>query len=90
MNRFAALLACLVLGGCGQQISTTSGYLATIKMDVEQVHDLEAQALQAAACNVTVGTLRRNTTGNPDFGDGILLLCPARTPTPIPAALVRP
>jgi hypothetical protein len=89
MNR-AMLLLLFLLAGCGQQISTTSGYFATLKMDVEQVHDLEAQALQAAACNVTVGTLRRNTTGNPSFGDGVLLLCPARAPVPIPAALVRP
>jgi hypothetical protein len=86
----ATLLSLLLLAGCGQQISTASGYFATVKMDVEQVHDLEAQALQAAACNVTVGTLRRNTTGNPSFGDGVLLLCPARASAPIPAALVRP
>jgi hypothetical protein len=84
------LLGLLLLAGCGQQISTAGGYFANIKMGVEQVHDLEAQALQAAACNVTVGTLRRNSTGNPDFGDGVLLLCPARAATPIPAALMRP
>ncbi len=83
----ATLLSLLLLAGCGQQ---ASGYFATVKMDVEQAHDLEAQALQAAACNTTVGTLRRNTTGNPDFGNGVLLLCPARAPTPIPAALVKP
>lgn len=86
----AMLLSLLILAGCGQQISTTSGYFATIKMNVEQIHDLEAQALQDLACNTTVGTLRRNTTGNPNFGDGVLLLCPARAPIPIPAALVRP
>jgi hypothetical protein len=86
----ATLLSLLLLAGCGQQISTASGYFANIKMDVEQIHDLEAQALQAAACNTTVGTLRRNSTGNPSFGDGVLLLCPARASAPIPAALVRP
>ncbi len=86
----ATLLGLLMLVGCGQQISTASGYFATAKMDVEQIHDIEAQALQAAACNVTVGTLRRNTTGNPSFGDGVLLLCPPRAPVPIPATLVRP
>jgi hypothetical protein len=87
---WSMLLLCILLGGCGQQISTASGYFSSVKMDVEQVHDLEAQALQAAACNVTVGTLRRNTTGNPSFGDGVLLLCPTRASAPIPAALVRP
>jgi hypothetical protein len=84
------LLILLAVAGCGQQISTASGYFATAKMDVEQIHDLEAQALQAAACNVTVGTLRRNNTGNPEFGNGVMSLCPARPSVPIPTALVRP
>ncbi len=86
----APILSLLLLTGCGQQISTASGYFTTVKMDVEQIHDLEAQALQAAACNTTVGALRRNSTGNPSFGDGVLLLCPARASAPIPAALVMP
>ncbi len=88
--KFLPILAIFVLSGCGQQISAVSGQFANVKMNVEQAHDLEAQVLQSAACNTTVGTLKRNNTGNPNFGAGVDLLCPVAQPASLPASMVAP
>lgn len=85
-----SFLALLALASCSSQISAVSGQFANVKMNVEQIHDLEAQVLQSAACNTTVGTLKRNNTGNPNFGAGVDLLCPAAQPVALPTSMVAP
>ena len=72
-----------LLAGCGTINSFTAAQLSAAQANASQavankqkLDDLKMDALVTGACDINLGALQRNASGNPNAIIGILELCP--------------
>ena len=87
LSILVALIGCSALCGCGAINSYTAGVLANGAQDyvgarsnLQKIDDMEFTTWSDSACNIKLGAVKRNATGNPNAPEAVLKACTITNP----------